>query len=879
MARTFQIFLALCLFRGGRCGCEYENTVLTCTETNQDTLSHEILKLKKPLDQFSEINIERSSFSVCDDLTFLDGSAFRRVRIGNSFIGKIEDGFFASLRNLQGLALDNNHICDVAFLRGLTSDLSNLRLSNNNLKTVELLTNVKHLENLSVLDLSQNRIESVNGSYFRQLTELLLAHNRITDISKIITGTMENLQVLNLSYNNLKYVKEDNLKLLGSLNILKMEGCRIVTVSYSCFSSLSSLKTVDLQNNDFKPTINISFYSLDTLDLSGNGLNKVSINIANAWYTYDLKLSKNNISEVSLNQVTNLDVSFNNFNGILKKGNFKLPGALISLNMSYSGVKKIETGAFDAMTRLKTLDLSNNNITILDNTFTETPNLLYLNLSFNNITEIRNNTFAGLTKLYFLNISHCYIRRIRSNAFRPFYSIQTVDLSGNLFHQLSPFLFEGLPQLKRVYMRNMAVKFLGNSTFPNLPNLQDVQMQGGQVSVVGYKTFSELSSLGQLDLSSLGIKVVKSVAFYKCPVMQVIDLRRNKISHLESKTFFGLEGLTELHLSGNFIKFIEAGAFSTLINIQYIDISYDGAILKSTFRNLEGLKVLNITYSEISVENAAFSAMPSLEDLHISNTTMANNTAVSKMNGCVNVIPTLKKGFLFGLKSLDTLNLTKSCLKTIEGGAFLESSALNYLDLSYNKLVTIKPYVFEGLYTLTHLNLAYNLITFLHNKSFEGLIALQELNLASNNLSFLPSELFRPTFSMRKLNLNHNNVNLFSSEVFVNLTSLIYLDISSNNITKIKEVTLFPLKNLETLIVADNKIATINYTLMADYFAKLTYIDVTKNRWNCNTLKGMLLMFRKLHISYTSEDPPGSGVDGVTCVDECLYFYCEPGNF
>lgn len=881
------------------CDCTFEplSRTIRCSNTDQDSLAHHVVKVQQKWNGAADrLEIELSDLLQCDDLLLTDEETYKALRISHSFVDTIEEHFLEPFIALEELVLSNNNIYSISFLKGLRSNLTKLRLDNNKLEDIDAIYS-ERVKFVRELDLSLNSIKNIKVVYFPNLQHVILNRNKIADIGNVITGKMNQLLTLDLGYNDLKYVKDDDFKLLPALQTLKINNCKVAFLASSAFSMLHHLKLLNVSNNYLRRIDNVYFISnLLHFDISGNNLQKFSFSQQTSTFSvFNLNLSHNNLSEVSFNSVnvSNLDISHNNFLKLGKQTNM----ILRSLNSDQNFVNKksrlitktdlnvssyIGNNALAELKTLRVLDLRNNDIITLEpNAFLGLTNLKFLQLAFNNITEINELTFAGLQNLTYLNLSYSNLMKINTNTFSVLKSIEIVDLSGNGVLRIPDRLFYGLPFLKTVYMPFTTLRILENRTFSDLLRLKDLKLHASQIAVVGYKSFSNLKALKYLDLSELGIKVLKPVAFYKCASLEIIDLRRNKLSHLEAKTFFGLHSLSTLQLSGNFIKFIERNAFSTLVAIQYVDISFDGMLQTNTFRGLENLSVLNITFSEIGIEGGAFTTLPNLVSLFINSSVLVNNniTAKTKSDACMNSILLLESNFFLGLNGVIELNLTNVCLKSIKPEAFKGLDSLLKLHLSHNKLTAIGLNTFEGLHNLSYLDLSHNFINSLHNMSFQGLSQLKEVKLSFNNLSLLPDGLLQQTLYLRSISFQYNNITELTTETFVNLTQVSYINLSFNNITKLKEIVLFPLKNLEHLDISGNHITTINYTLITGIFPNLRFVDVCNNRWRCDILKQMLLTFRKLNIGYKSENPPGSGVDGIACTDECSYFYCERGNF
>ncbi|KAL4235446.1 hypothetical protein ACF0H5_007082 [Mactra antiquata] len=167
------------------------------------------------------------------------------------------------------------------------------------------------------------------------------------------------------------------------------------------------------------------------------------------------------------------------------------------------------------------------------------------------------------------------------------------------------------------------IRSLSVNTSTNLQNytyLTRLYLSGGDLREIDLSTFSGLFNLLTLDLSN------------------------NFLAELNSNVFADLIRLEKLYLSGNNeLRVIHPGAFHGLIGVaDTLDLSNMkiSTIFSGTFEGLQSLKILNLSYNEISeLEDYGFGGMDQLEELYI--------------NG--NPVTIFSSGVFDGLTSLQTL--------------------------------------------------------------------------------------------------------------------------------------------------------------------------------------------------------------------------------
>ncbi|CAG4997896.1 unnamed protein product [Parnassius apollo] len=265
------------------------------------------------------LNLARDLSVQCDQvdfamlLTALNSNA-RKISIdllyvNNSSIPVLGDDMFENLKihNLQISGCKMKRIEDDAF-RGQGPYLKNLNLQDNELSEVPVKT-LRVLTNLSLLDLSKNRITRVGNHAFitlHKLTTLKLSDNNVTLESQALTGLENSLKNLNLKGTRQKVVPEcikglrslafldlsqnsirelpgpdgsRNFEGLNSLTALNLERNLLVNLKEDAFTGIkNTLSSLSLLNNllpEFPTAAIGTLTELRVLDIGFNLLNKL----------------------------------------------------------------------------------------------------------------------------------------------------------------------------------------------------------------------------------------------------------------------------------------------------------------------------------------------------------------------------------------------------------------------------------------------------------------------------------------------------------------------------------------------------------------------------------------------------------------------------
>lgn len=292
-------------------------------------------------------------------------------------------------------------------------------MSNCNLKEI-LPTAFVNMENVIYINLAENKLTTLPKNVFRNNTfieELNLSFNSIDFLPADIFSGMVNLAILNLNYNEfssapnffapdlqrlyfaynkIRVIDNFMFKSFKNLIHLDLHGNGVQKIQINVFSELGDLKEIDLSFNDLtniKPTIFLANDKLDSVKLNDNPrLNKLPIdgflsfsNLARSLYHFDV--SNCDISEIS-------------------EGTFISIPALITLNLSGNNLRVIHKNVFTYLSKLVDLDLSCNAIEFIDNAaFSNNINLRKLQLAYNRLETLPTKIFRKMKNLNELDVS------------------------------------------------------------------------------------------------------------------------------------------------------------------------------------------------------------------------------------------------------------------------------------------------------------------------------------------------------------------------------------------------------------------------------------------------------------------------------------------
>lgn len=387
-----------------------------------------LLNLKSYLEDKNPINRGRytewnqQSSNPCDWPSILcssiNGTGSRVTGIhlsGNSIAGELFSNF-SSLTELSHLDLSVNTISAT-----IPADLSRCR----NLKYLNLSHNIivgelnlSGLSSLEVLDLTKNRISGEIQLTFPAICDKLvvanISENNFTGRIDNFFQECKNLQYLDLSSNNFVggiWLGFDMLREF-SVSENNLDGA----VLPSMFSGNCNLQMLDLSENNFVghvPGKISNCRNLSILNLFGNNFaGEIPDDIGLILNIEALFLGNNNFSKrvpeslLNCSNLSFLDLSNNNFGGEIQSilGDFKQVKFLVLHGNSYTG--GINSSGILKLPNLLRLDLSYNNFTgPLPVEISEMPSLQFLVLAHNQFTGNLPPEFGNLKGLQALDLS------------------------------------------------------------------------------------------------------------------------------------------------------------------------------------------------------------------------------------------------------------------------------------------------------------------------------------------------------------------------------------------------------------------------------------------------------------------------------------------
>ncbi|XP_034444924.1 toll-like receptor 3 isoform X1 [Hippoglossus hippoglossus] len=566
--------------------------------------------------------------------------------------------------------------------------------------------------------------------------------------------------------------------------------------------------------------------------------------------------------DVSYNSVTKLDQGLcqmlpllqtlntkHNEVHLLKEEDLSHCTSLIWLNMA-SNRLKLQGQPFSALKNLKSLDVSMNKLMSAKiSSHPQLPNLVTLNLAFNDFTTLKKDDFSFLENsalLQVLDLSSVPLKTLEPGCLKSISGLRTLIMDGSKMgvQVLSKLCSElSGSSIDALSLRKMNLVTLPNTTFAGLQkaNLTFLDLSHNSMGKIEEGTFQWLPRLQTLILTDNNIKHVTKATFQGLKSLTKLTLTKALVKSRTSSTpiiddfsFQMLSALESLMLQGTAFREITAHTFTGLTSLKELDMSWSSCISlriisNKTLLSLAGspLRKLNLTATAITrINPGSFSVLGNLTTLLLDLNFIEQTLSGKEFEGLDQIQEIhmtynhwkiqLSSTSFINVPNLRVLTLGKSLNSTtlnLDQSPFQPLSNLTYLDLSNNNIANIRQSMLKGLENLKVLKLPHNNFARLWKDAnpggpvlfLEGAEKLTTLWMDNNGLDEIPQEALRGLTNLRELSLSNNLLNSLKDSVFDDLKSLQVLRLQKNLITAVKpEVFGTPMRKLSLLVIDKN---------------------------------------------------------------------------
>uniref|UniRef100_A0AAG5DQJ0 Ig-like domain-containing protein n=1 Tax=Anopheles atroparvus TaxID=41427 RepID=A0AAG5DQJ0_ANOAO len=383
------------------------------------------------------------------------------------------------------------------------------------------------LERVPVLSATSDQLALKNENY---LEIVRWRESNVTEQQLALTFARDrkfsNLQILDVSANQLSTLRRDHFSRLERLRFLKLSANQLHNLPSDIFYDLPNLVELDLHGNRLSELPQNLFRSLGrlrVLNLANNTIHDLPRNsFAGLGNLTELHLARNRLYVIpfqvfkELRTLEVLDLSSNMLVSFLDNF-FLLNKQLRVLRLNGNIIEKISKNALYGLRRLQSLDLSANKLVFIDrNAFDTLDELRYLNVNQNQIYILPSTVFSALRALRTLDLSSNLMRSLPNSIFASQHSLVRLHLDATNLESLSNWVARNNHTVNREILRNLRYLSIRNNTrlkeiepcvFQNVPNLETLLLSNNRLTTLP-KEIGELRRLRYLDVASNDIMYI-----------------------------------------------------------------------------------------------------------------------------------------------------------------------------------------------------------------------------------------------------------------------------------------------------------------------------------------------------------------------------------
>ena len=451
------------------------------------------------------------------------------------------------------------------------------------------------------------------------ISELLVHQSALTFIVRTDLENLTSLQTFRVEDSQLETIEAgvfDHLFL--TLSNISLKGNRLNRLPYGLFTKLNRLKFLNL-NHNFLSTLDDVLVGLETLvELEVRTNHLVSLETRDMSQLMSIEMidvSMNLLQAVNFSQLQSLKVLKIGGNFLQAvDGAFESLTNLRKLTLTNNNIYNLSLDIFEDLTELTHVDLRNNKLTHLQaNLFQHSKQLSHILLSANPLVSIDGALYTNI-HIHALDLCNCSFQRL------PHYpppSLQTIQLSFNNISRINEEDARHYPQLNTLVLKYNLLEHVESGAMSTMSKLKRAIFNHNHL-----QSFPEVFSVGiiEIEVDNNRISDISAVAFVNGTELKSLSLRNNSIAYMRPDALTNVDNIERLYLDHNPIRELNSTTFPKATGLEYLHINnlHLENITEDCFLGLEPLKHLYMSFVKVNdshIEGQPFTAISGLNTL------------------------------------------------------------------------------------------------------------------------------------------------------------------------------------------------------------------------------------------------------------------------
>lgn len=272
-------------------------------------------------------------------------------------------------------------------------------------------------------------------------------------------------------------------------------------------------------------------------------------------------------------------------------------GRLVSLDLSWHGIREMPSGCLTELKYLRELRFDNNPNCDFEDSALYSKSLTAVRFQFCDLSTIPNHAFPRDNFVRTIDFQHNPVNTLQGNVLSNLNDLEMINLSHCGLDSLHKEAFNGLYKLKSLILNHNTLTSLDNNGFQGLYSLRNLEIMHNSINKISSSAFIDLDNLQTLKLSHNHLDQLPDDVFIGSTMLQTIALDNNRLNQI-GRQFYTLKSLVNLNLEMNFIHTIATDALKHANNLASLDLETNQIAdfdhdLFSECRNLEYLDMRN----------------------------------------------------------------------------------------------------------------------------------------------------------------------------------------------------------------------------------------------------------------------------------------------